>query len=231
MSGTIPDLAIATAVFLGHHFLMARRFIKAPLVEVVGKKPYMFLYSLLSVVLFVWMVWAYIEAPEVEIWPTTDWARNLSLVLNPLAMILLICGYYSPSPASLLGRHFDLDQELPWIVRISRHPVMSAVAILCLTHMAVNGDLASLIVFGANGFLALAGMPIIDAKKRARWGEETWEAFAAETSALPFVALLMRRTSLRLSEISWVPVLAGLGLYFAILFSHPILFGVSAFLE
>ncbi len=231
MTGTLTDLVLASAAFLGHHFLFARRMVKDPLVRLLGKKGNMALYSLISVVLLGWMIWAYVAAPEVEFWPTTDWARNLALLINPLAMILLACGYYNPSPVSLMGRHFKLDQELPWITRISRHPVMSAVALLCLSHMAVNGDHASLIFFGANAFLALAGMPIMDAKKRDRWGEETWRAFAAQTSVLPFAAILMGRTRVSLSEITWIPVLAGLGVYFAFLFGHPVLFGVAAFLE
>jgi len=231
MTGTLTDLVIASAAFLGHHFLFARRMVKDPLVRLLGKKGNMALYSVISIVLLGWMVWAYVDAPEVELWPTTDWARNLALAVNPLAMILLACGYYTPSPVSLLGRHLKLDQELPWITRISRHPVMSAVALFCLTHMAVNGDHASLIFFGANALLALVGMPIMDAKTRDRWGQETWQAFAAQTSALPFVAILTHRTHVKFSDITWIPVFAGLGIYFAFLFGHPILFGVAAFFE
>lgn len=231
MTGTITDLVIATILFLGHHFLTARHFIKDPIVKVIGKKGNLVLYSGLSIVLLIWMIWAYADAPEIEIWAVTDQARNVALFVNPLAMILLVCGYYNPSPTALIGHDFRLEQKLSWVTRVTRHPVMSAVAILCLSHMAVNGDLASLILFGSNAFLAIAGMPIMDAKKQEKWGEETWEAFAAQTSAMPFVAILTNRTSVSFSEVTWIPVFIGLAIYFAFLFGHPVLFGVAALLR
>jgi|GEM_PF-238423 len=230
MTGTFADLAIATLLFLGHHILTARHFIKDPIVGAIGKRGNMILYSIISIVLLVWMIWAYVEAPNEAIWPTTDLARYVALLVNPLAMILLACGYFSPSPTALIGHGFRLEQKLSWITRVSRHPVMCAVALLCLTHIAVNGDLASIILFGSNAFLAAAGMPIMDSKKQEKWGEETWEAFAAQTSAVPFVAILTNRTEVSFSEIPWVPVLAGLGIYFAFLFGHQMLFGVAALL-
>ena len=225
------ELVIAMTVFLVHHLVVARPIIKRTVIEKVGKAGHLALYWLFSTVFLAWVAWSYVEAPYIEIWPASDWARNLALLINPLVVILITCGYYDNRSNSLMGRDYTIGREIPWVARISSHPVMCAVALFCLTHMAVNGDVASQLLFGANALLAIAGMMLMDAKRREKWGEETWEAFAAETSALPFVALLMRRTRLRLSEVSWVPVLAGLGLYFAILFSHPILFGVSAFLE
>ena len=72
----------------------------------------------------------------------------------------------------------------------------------------------------------LLGPIAIDAKRKARM-EADWQRLAAETSYLPFAALVSGRTRLRFGELGWWRIGLGLALYAVLLWAHPWLFGVS----
>ena len=80
------------------------------------------------------------------------------------------------------------------MLRITRHPFLWGVALWAAGHLMVNGDLASLILFGSLLVLAVFGTGSIDAKRRRALGEK-WDAFAAKTSAVPFAAIAAGRQS------------------------------------
>jgi uncharacterized membrane protein len=74
----------------------------------------------------------------------------------------------------------------------------------------VNGDLASLVLFGSLLVLALGGTAAIDAKRRRAFGEQ-WLRFAAVTSNVPFAAIAAGRNQLApaAAEIgAWRPLVA-----------------------
>ena len=112
------------------------------------------------------------------------------------------------------------------MLRITRHPMLWAFATWALVHVVGNGDLASLLFFGAFGATALVGMPSID-RKLAHRDPAGWSRLAATTSIVPFAAIVARRNSLALGEIGLVVPLAGLALWVGLLLSHPWIFGVS----
>jgi len=88
-------------------------------------------------------------------------------------------------------------------------------------HLIVNGDLASLVLFGSLLLLALAGTRVIDAKRRRRCGE-AWEAFARSTSNLPFAAIAAGRNQLgpALREIGVLRLVVALAVYAVIFALH-----------
>ena len=112
-------------------------------------------------------------------------------------------------------------------MRVTRHPMLWSFALWAAVHVLGNGDLASLLFFGAFLVTALAGMPSIDAKV-ARREPEGWPRFAVTTSILPFGALATGRNRLAPAEIGWAPLALGLVLWAVLLWAHPRLFGVSA---
>ena len=89
-----------------------------------------------------------------------------------------------------------------------------------------NGDLASLILFGSLGVLALGGTVHIDRKKRTTGGGN-WRAFAGATSNVPFAAIAAGRTRLSLKEIGYGSLVAGLVLYMVLLLGHEAVIGVA----
>ena len=57
---------------------------------------------------------------------------------------------------------------------------------------------------------------------------EKWAPFAAQTSNVPWMAILAGRQKFRIGEIGlWRPVVA-IAIYIALIFGHPYAFGVSA---
>lgn len=78
---------------------------------------------------------------------------------------------------------------------MTRHPFLTGVGLRALLHLIGDGDLASLVFFGALAIVALAGTVSIDAKRRRAAGA-AWERFAAETSIIPFAVIAAGRNRL-----------------------------------
>jgi uncharacterized membrane protein len=70
---------------------------------------------------------------------------------------------------------------------------------LGIAHLLINGNLAALIMFGAVLVTAVNGMASIDRKRRHALGG-LWDEFAAQTSRLPFAAILARRARFEISD-------------------------------
>jgi uncharacterized membrane protein len=113
------------------------------------------------------------------------------------------------------------------MLRITRHPFLWGVAIWAGGHLLVNGDAASIVLFGAMLILALFGTASIDAKRRRALGAK-WDAFAAQTSNIPFAAIAQGRQSLKPGEIGWWRIVLAVGVWAALAWAHPYLFGVRA---
>ena len=112
------------------------------------------------------------------------------------------------------------------ITKITRHPAMWGVALWALVHVLATGNVASLILFGGLGGLALAGAAHIDRRRRLAGGE-AWQRLEAETSNVPFLALVQVRTRLDWREIGWWRLALAAVVYVAMLFGHQWVIGVS----
>lgn len=104
-------------------------------------------------------------------------------------------------------------------VRVTRHPLMWAIALWAAAHILARGDLRALVFFGGLLLLALIGTVLID-RRRAAHGEE-WERFAAVTSNVPFVAIAQGRNRFALGEIGYRSIVIALVLYVVLLLLHP----------
>ncbi len=121
----------------------------------------------------------------------------------------------------------DRADVVKGMLRITRHPFLWGVAIWAAGHLLVNGDRAGLVLFGAMLVLAIFGTVSIDGK-RARALGDRWDGFAAQTSNVPFAAILAGRQSLKVGEIGWWRIALAVIVYAALLFGHPYAFGVRA---
>ena len=170
------------------------------------------MFALASVLGLVWMAYAYRHAPAVPTWGLVLGFRPAAYLLVLIAFIFVVIGLATPSPTqvgmeSTLTRGPDIARGM---VRITRHPFLWGVALWALVHLIVNGDLASLVLFGSLLVLALAGTAVIDAKRRRGCGAG-WMQFAAVTSNVPFAAILAGRNRLgpAVAEIGvWRPLVA-----------------------
>ena len=94
--------------------------------------------------------------------------RTAAYVLVFIAFLFAVIGIMTPSPTTV-GMESRLDPETArGMVRITRHPFLWGVGLWAATHLVVNGDLASLILFGTFLVLAIGGTAAIDAKRRRK---------------------------------------------------------------
>jgi len=192
-----------------------------------GERGFRGIFSLLSAAGLAWLALAYRAAPFVPIWPPIPGAPAVAAVLVLLAFILLAFSI-APSNPTLAGAELMLRGELPveGISRITRHPGLWAFTLWAIAHLLANGDVAAILLFGAILLTALNGMVSIDRKRRHTMGSR-WEAFAARTSRVPFVAIIAGRNQLHVEELSIWRALAGMAAFAAALALHGPVFGVS----
>jgi uncharacterized membrane protein len=218
-------LALACAVFLALHVLPSTP-LRGALVTRLGEGPYTGLFSLATLAAIVWMALAYRAAPYTPLWPGLRW---LPAVVMPFSFILISCGVLTPNPTAVAaGRLLANPEPARGIIRVTRHPVMWGIMLWAGAHLLARGELKATVFFGSFLVLAAAGTRLQDARKAKVHGED-WRRFAAQTSNLPFAAVVQDRNRFAAGEIGLVRVAFGLLLYGGMLLSHAWLFGVRPY--
>jgi len=219
------QLYFATAAFLATHFIPATP-LRGAIVNAIGEKAYLALYSLLAFATIGWMVWAYNRAPLEPLWVGLRW---LPAAAMPFAFILLACGILSRNP-TIVGADKLLQSPDParGMIRVTRHPVMWSFILWAGAHVLARGELGAMVFFGGFLILAALGAVLMDQRKARTLGED-WKRFAAVTSYFPFLAIAQGRNSFKASEIGWRNPAIGLALYALFFWFHPLLFGIRAY--
>lgn len=88
------------------------------------------------------MVYGYKHADPVQLWTPPDFMRHINNLLMVIAVILVNLGYSRGVMRTKM-----------------RHPMLTSVKVWALAHLLVNGDLASVVLFG--GLLAWAVLDVI----------------------------------------------------------------------
>jgi uncharacterized membrane protein len=217
----MPDLIAACTYFLLIHFGVSGTRLRDALTGKLGEGPYRGLFSLASLIGIGWVIYAYRRAPLVPTWGALAGLRPAAYVLVFIAFLFAVIGILTPSPTRV-GMESRLDPAtVRGMARITRHPFLWGVGLWAVTHLIVNGDLASLILFGAFLVLALGGTASIDAKRRRRFPEQ-WRKFTEVTSSVPFAAIARggNRLAPALAEIGAWRMLAALVLYALAFYLH-----------
>ena len=226
MSHGLISLVIAGIAFCGSHVLLSSTGLRGSLRDQLGERGFLAVYSLTALVTFAWFLMAYARAPTILLWPRQMWMALVPIVVMPLATVLLVAGYTTPNPTAVgMERAARADDPAPGLLRVTRHPVMWAIGLWAVSHMIANGDLRSLLFFGAVAALSLGGTLLIDRKKRLALGSN-WSRLAEVTSNVPFAALVTGRTRLRWRDVSLLRVIAGLLLYAVLYNAHALIAGV-----
>jgi uncharacterized membrane protein len=221
------SLVLAALFFTGIHLGIAGTRLRDSIVGAIGGA-FRAVFSIATLIGLIWLIFAYNHAPYLPTWGIPQWWKPAAIVLMLPAFLLVVIGLATPNPTSV-GQEQRIAQGAHGIVRVTRHPFLTGVALWALAHLVANGDWASLVFFGTFAVVAGAGTVSIDAKRRRSQGEAAWQAFAARTSILPFVAILQGRSSFNANEIGvWRPLL-GLAAYALMLGGHSPLIGISPF--
>ena len=220
-------LLLAAAFWFATHNGLASGLMRARLVAGLGANGFRIVYSILSVVALVLLVRASGAAETLPLWAAPSWLR-LILALIMLPAFLFFAGGLLRNPTGIGGEGLA-GQQARGIQRITRHPMLWSFALWALVHVLGNGDLASVIFFGTFAISAFIGMPSIDRKLAAR-DPAAAAKLCAETSILPFGAILAGRNRLVLAEIGWLAPALGLIGWAVTLHFHARFFGVPALL-
>ena len=223
----MSHLVIAIGIFLATHIVLAENPARGILVRVLGERPFAWIYGAIAVLQLIWIGQAAEAAPVVLYWQPPVWTSAVPLIVMPLALLLLVCGFTQNNPTASLASGRMARREVTGILAITRNPVMWGLGLWALAHLAVVGEVAEALRYAAFAALALLFLPRIEAKQRAKWGD-AWTDFAARSSSVPFAAMLQGRARLDWREIGWPRIAAAIALYLAfILWLHSGLIGVA----
>ncbi len=179
-------LVSGLALFVLLHLIPSVPPLRARLVARMGEGPYRGVFSLVALASLVMAVWGFSAAPFEPVYSPPSWGRHAALGLVPVALALFAAA------------------NMPTRIRaVVRHPMLLGLLLWALAHLAANGDLRSVALFGT--FAAFAVVATVSAVARGKRPP----ADQAPRLALDAVALVAGL------------VVAGLLAYF-----HAALFGV-----
>jgi uncharacterized membrane protein len=226
------SLIAAALFFVLLHLLVSGTRLRDALTGAIGQGAYMSLFSLASVGGLVWLGFAYAAGRtghwNVAYWTLTPASRYIQIAIQLVALLLIVPGLATRNPTSVRQEGaLERPDVVRGMLRITRHPFLWGVAVWAAGHLLVNGDRASIVLFGSMLALAVFGTASIDAKRKRALGA-TWDNFAAQTSNVPFAAILAGRQKLSLGEIGWLPIVLAVAIWAGLLVAHPYAFGVRA---
>lgn len=145
-------------VFFGTHLFSAfRRRDGEGLASWMGPGPYKGVYSVLTTIGFVALVWGYGNLkPWIYLAEPPSWMRHITMALMLPAIILIVAAYVRPTG---------------FIKKAVKHPMLVAIKLWALAHLLVNWDVGSLILFAS--FLVFAVIDRIALRRRADLGAAT----------------------------------------------------------
>jgi uncharacterized membrane protein len=187
-------LVLGLVVFIAPHALTMTRGARAAVIARLGEIPYKIVYSLvaiLGIALIAWGYGQYRATGWVQIWNPPGFMRHVTVALM-WPSIVCISAAYSPGH----------------IKTTLKHPMLVGVKLWAFAHLLANGDLGSIVLFGA--ILAWAVVDRISLKRRTDPGA-------------PPIPIGGWKNDV-------VAVIAGTLVYLALGFVfHPLVIGVPAF--
>ncbi|MEP1930934.1 MAG: NnrU family protein [Roseibium sp.] len=145
-------LIVGLILFLGVHSLQMLPAIRTGLREKLGENGYKGLYSIVSLLGFVMIIYGYGDARTAGspiLYDPPAWLNHVTMLFMVPVFIFLVAAY------------------VPSRIKIAlKHPMLVAIKLWAFSHLLANGDLASVLLFG--GFLVWAVVDRISLKRRAR---------------------------------------------------------------
>lgn len=189
MAGSMTVL-VGAGAFVGTHFLLSHP-LRQPLINTIGEKGFLGLYSAVAFITLGIVGWAYPKAPATPmLWQVGDGLWALASVLMLVAAILLM-GSMVRNPA-MPGASNAATAEARGVYGITRHPMLWAFAIWGGVHIMIYPVARNIIVASAIIVLSLVGAALQD-RKKAGLDPHGWRAWESRTSYWPFGAILQGR--------------------------------------
>jgi uncharacterized membrane protein len=202
--------------FAGSHLLLSHLPLRQRVIAAVGDQPFQGLYSLVSLLFFVPLVWVYFANIHAGPWlwllphgTLLTWIVNLGM---GVAFVLLAAGLLRPSPASMMAG----DAVPVGAFRITRHPVIMSMGLFGTLHLLANSSTADVAFFAGFPIFALLGCWHQDRRKLVQ-NVPNYAAFVADT---PFVPFTRGGVLQGVREMGPLPIGVGVALAVAVRWAH-----------
>ena len=143
-------LVAGLALFVALHLIPSVPPLRAGLVERMGAMPYRGAFSIAAFASLAMIVWGFAEAPFEPVYSPPTWGRHAAMALVPVALVLFAAA------------------NMPTHIRaVVQHPMLLGLLLWALAHLAANGDLRSVVLFGTfAGFAVVAAVSAVARGKR-----------------------------------------------------------------
>ncbi|MFW5834670.1 MAG: NnrU family protein [Pseudomonadota bacterium] len=178
----MTEFLVAFVVFLLAHVLPTRPPMRGRLVARLGERGFQVVYSAVSLGLLAWLIVAAVDAPYVELWAPALWHMHLAIALMPVAFVLMAVGVAVPNPLSISLVAEPEGWSRSGLLRVVRHPLLVGLALWGGLHTLANGALVPVLLFGGLALFALAGIPLVERRRRREHGAERDAELAGRTT-------------------------------------------------
>ena len=147
-------MILGLVLFFAVHTLTTQRDLRARVIAAMGEGGYKIVYSLVSALglaLIIWGFARYRSTGWIDVWTPPVALKHLTVALMLPAVIMVVASY-------IRGR----------IYTTLKHPMLTGIKLWAAAHLLANGDLGSIILFGA--FLGWAVFDRISLKRRSDSG-------------------------------------------------------------
>ncbi|TAM00473.1 MAG: MFS transporter [Paraburkholderia sp.] len=223
--GSMTSVTAAAVAFVGTHFILSHP-LRKPLAGAIGERGFQGIYSLVAFLTFGWLVYAFRRAPVTALlWPVGDVLWAIASVVMLIASILLMGSLIRNPALPTGGRPAPFPEAARGVFAVTRHPMMWALALWGLCHIAVYPVAKSVVLGSAIVILALVGSALQDRKKE-QLQPELWPVWESKTSYWPFAAILAGRA--RLGGFGMHSLAGGLVVWLVATWAHIPLTGWAA---
>jgi uncharacterized membrane protein len=223
----VAAIALWAGCFLVSHLVISSANVRPRLVVALGEQPYRGLYSLVAFATLGPLIYEFGEHKHAGpmLWFLRQYpgARMLTWILMALAFIFFVASLINPVPASMGARPTSTARG---ILKITRHPGFVAFSLFGIAHLLMNGWLGDVIFFGMFPALGLIGGIHQDQRKLRELGD-SYRTLMAETSFIPFGAIVSGRQKLSFADVPWIGIAGGIAVTVIVLALHPFIFGGS----
>ncbi len=127
-------LIIGLTLFVALHLIPSVPPLRTSLIENLGEKKYRAIFAAVAFASLALIIWGFSRADFEPVYQPLTWGRSLAFGLVPVALILFAAA------------------NMPTHIRaIVRHPMLAGLFLWAVAHLAANGDLRSILLFGTLG--------------------------------------------------------------------------------
>ena len=214
-------------MFGGTHIIGSSIPVRTAVISRIGNLGFKGLYSLVALATFIPLCYfSFTHKHAGYLFYNSGYSLQLlAQLLMLVSLIILLQGLVSANPmttkAELSGRFVSSGRG---IQRITRHPQNFSFALFGLAHLLVNPYVGDWIFFGGFIVYGIASAMHQDRRQFATGPEEV-KQFLADTSAIPFAAIVKGKQRFGLGEYYPPALAAAVVLFILLRLLHPIFFG------